>query len=195
MRGLPWITKPNRQQVKAIGIALVLMASITFIGWASGNKLLTVQDSQDQIHDTKSLSRHVAQLRGQYLEGRPETLEIDIQQADQLLIQNYTHLAQWAQELQYRGQQWNLQMHYRILKTKQTPSPVEGLTVIPVEIQVSPRGTKSGYRSYLQFLRTFEQAGPRADIHEVTVLGDGQKATQLTIGLSLWMKTHDSVEL
>ncbi len=86
-------------------------------------------------------------------------------------------------------------MQYRILKTRPTPAAVEGLTVIPMEIRVLPNGTHSAYRAYLQFLHTLEQSGPRIDIQEVTVTGNGQQATQLIVGLSVWMKTIDSVDL
>ena len=195
MSGVQKILGPDREQIKTIGMVLGLIVSITAIVWMSANRLLNVQTSQAQINATISLNRQVSQLRSQYLDANPETLETDSQQADQLLIQNFTHLAQWAQELQHQGNQWNLQMHYRILKEKQTPAPVAGLTVIPIEIHMSSRGIKSAYRPYLQFLQTLEQSGPRVDIQEVTVIGDGQKATQLTVGLSLWMKTIDSVEL
>jgi len=195
MSGFQKILRPDRELIKTIGMVLGLIGSITLIVWVSANRLLTIQATQDQINATINLNRQVAQLRSQYLEANPETLETDFQHADQLLIQNFTHLAQWAQELQRQGNQWNLQMHYRILTAKQTPAPVEGLTVIPIEIHMSPRGTESAYRSYLQFLQTLEQLGPRVDIQEVTVIGDGEKATQLTVGLSLWMKTIDSVEL
>lgn len=194
MSGIHGIAKPNLRQMKTTGMVLLLVGSVTLVVWVSADKYWSMQDSQDQINATIGLSRHVSQLRSQYLEANPETLETDLEQADQLLIQNFTHLAQWAQELQHQGNQWNLQMHYRILKAQQTPAPVEGLTVIPMEIQVSPRGTGSAYRPYLEFLHTLEQSGPRVDIQEVTVIGDGQKATHLTVGLSLWMKT-DSVEL
>lgn len=195
MNGLQGITKPNFQQMKTIGMALLLIGSITSITWVSADKFLRVQDSQDQINATLSLSRQVSQLRSQFLDANPETLETDLEQANQLLIQNLTHLAQWAQGIQEKGNQWNLEIHYRILKTKTTAAPVEGLTVVPVEIQVLPHGTDSAYRSYLRFLQSLEQSGPRVDVQEVTVIGDGKKATHLTVGLSLWMKAIDSVEL
>ena len=195
MSGIQGIIRPNRQQIKTVGMVLLLIGSMTSIVWMSADKFWRVQDSHNQINATIGLSRQVSQLHSQYLDASPETLEVDFEQADQLLIQNFTHLAQWAQDLQQEGNQWNLQMRYRILKTQQTPAPVEGLTVIPMEIQVSSRGTGSAYRPYLQFLQTLEHSGPRVDIQEVTVIGDGQKATHLTVGLSLWMKAIDSVEL
>jgi len=195
MSGIQGIIRPDRQQMKTIGMVLLLIGSMTSIVWVNADKFLRVQDSHNQINATIGLSRQVSQLRSQYLDASPETLEADFEQADQLLIQNFTHLAQWAQDLQQQGNQWNLQMHYRILKTQQAPAPVEGLTVIPMEMQVSSRGTGSAYRPYLQFLHILEHSGPRVDIQEVTVTGDGQKATHLTVGLSLWMKAIDSVEL
>ena len=189
------IIEPDRQQMKTTGMIFLLIGCITAILWVSSDKFLRVQDSQDKVKTTMELNQQVWQLQTQYHDAKPETLEADLEQANQLLIQNFTHLAQWAQRLQQQGNQWNLQMQYRILKAKQTPSSVAGLMVVPLEIQISQHGTASAYRSYLQFLQTLEQSGPRIDIQEVTVMGDGKKATQLTVGLSVWMKSHDSVEL
>ena len=195
MNRMMWIKMPDRQQMKTIGVALLLVCCVTSIIWMSTGKFLRSQDSKDQIQATIALEQEVSQLRSQYLKANPESLEAEVEQADQLLIQNFPHLAQWAQGLQQQGKRWNLQMQYRFLKTPQTPAPVEGLTVIPMEIHVLPNGTRSAYRAYLQFLQTLEQSGPRIDIQEVTITGDGQKATHLTIGLSVWMKKNDSVEI
>ena len=72
---------------------------------------------------------------------------------------------------------------------------IQGVTLVPLEIQVNPQGTQSAYRPYLQFIKALTRSGPKVDIRHVTITGDGQKATHLTIGLSVWMKTSDSVEL
>lgn len=195
MNKIQGIQRPDFQQMKTLGVFLLLIGSLTVIVWVGADKFLRFQDSQDQINTAIGLGLHVSQLRSQYLDANSESLEADLEQADKLLIQNFTHLAQWAQGLQQQGNQWNLQMHYRILKAQQTPAPVEGITVIPMEIQVSSRETRSAYRPYLQFLHMLEHTGPRVNIQEVTIIGDGQKATQLTVGLSLWMKEIDSVKL
>jgi len=195
MNRMMWIKMPDRQQMKAIGVTLLLLCSVTSVIWVSTDKFLRIQDSKDQIQATIALEQEVSQLRSQYLEVNPKSLEVDLEYADQLLIQNFPHLAQWAQGLQQQGKQWGLNMQYRIMKTQQIPGPLEGLTVVPLEIHVLPNGTHSAYRAYLQFLHTLEQSGPRIDIQEVTVSGDGQKATHLTVGLSVWMKKIDSIEL
>ena len=195
MNRMMWIKMPDRQQMKSIGMGFLLICSVTSIIWVSADKFLRIQDSKDQIQATIALEQEVAQLHSQYLEANSASFVADLEQADQLLIQNFPHLAQWAQELQQQGKQWNLKMQYRILKTQSTPAPVEGLTVIPMEIHVLPNGTRSAYRGYLQFLHILEQSGPRIDIQEVTVTGDGQQATHLTVGLSVWMKKVDSIEL
>jgi len=189
------IPMPDSQQIKTLSMALVLVGCVSLATWVCLHKFSDIQDSHDQIHQTIMLEQEVSRLQSQYRETNPESLKTDLEHTDQLLIQNVTHLAQWAQELQQQGEQWDLQMHYRIVKTRQTPAPVEGLTVIPIDMQVSTRGKHSGYRNYLHFLHALEQSGPRIDIHEVTVTGDGQKATLLTVGFSVWMKTIDSVEL
>jgi len=186
---------PDRQQMKTIGVILLLLCSVTLVIWVSADNFLRIQDSKDHIQETIALEQEVAQLRSQYLEADPALLVADLEHADQLLIQNFPHLAQWAQELQQQGNQWDLKVQYRIVKTQQTIIPVEGLTVIPMEFHVIPDETHNAYSAYLQFLRTLEQSGPRIDIQEVTVTGDGKQATHLTVGLSVWMKKLDSVEL
>ncbi|MEE8566748.1 MAG: hypothetical protein V3S76_03300 [Candidatus Bipolaricaulota bacterium] len=195
MNWMMWIKGPDRQQMKTIGVILLLLCSVTLIIWVSADKFLSIQDSKDQIQATIALEQEISQLRSQYLTANSASLVADLEFADQLLIQSFPHLAQWAQELQQLGKQWDLKMQYRIVKTRQTIAPVEGLTVIPMEFHVIPDKTPNTYRAYLQFLRTLEQSGPRMDIQEVTVTGDGKQATHLTVGLLVWMKTLDSVEL
>ena len=189
------IPQPDSQQIKTLSMSLVLVGCISLGIWVSLDKFSDMQDSHDQIHATIMLDQEVSRLQSQYREANHESLKTDLEHTDQLLIQNVTHLAQWAQGLQQQGEQWDLQMHYRLVKTRQTPAPVEGLAVIPIDMQVSSQGEQSGYRNYLHFLHALEQSGPRIDINEVTVTGDGEKATLLTVGFSVWMKTIDSVEL
>ncbi len=195
MNRMTWMKGPDRQQMKIIGVTFLLLCSVTAIIWMSADKFLRIQDSKDHIQATIVLEQEVSQLRSQYLEADSTSLVADLKSADQLLIQSFPHLAQWAQDLQQQGKQWGLKMQYRILKTQKTTVPVEGLTVIPMKIDVIPGETHHAYSAYLQFLRTLEQTGPRIDIQEVIVTGDGKQATHLTIGLSVWMKTLDSVEL
>ena len=195
MNKMSWAEMPDRQQMKAIGVALLLVCSVTSIIWMSKATFLRIQDSRDQIHATVTLKQDVQQLRAQYLEANSTSLKADFEYADQLLIQNFPHLARWAQELQQQGKQLNLNMQYLIVQTPQTETAIEGLTVVPMEIHVRPDGTPNTYRAYLQFLHTLEQSGPRLDIQKVTVTGDGKQATHLTIGLAVWMKTINSVEL
>jgi hypothetical protein len=196
MNWMMGIKGPDRQQMKTIGVILLLLCSVTLIIWVSADKFLRIQDSKDQIQATIALEQEISQLRSEYLEANSASLVADLEFADQLLIQSFPHLAQWAQELQQLGKQWDLKMQYRIVKTRQTSTPpVEGLTVIPMELHVSSDETHNTYRAYLQFLRTLEQSGPRIDIQEVTVIGDGKQATHLTVGLLVWMKPLDSVEL
>ena len=195
MSRIMWTKGPDRQQIKTIGVTFLFLCSVTLVIWVSADKFLRIQDSKDQIQATIALEQEVSDLRSQYLGANPASLVADLELADQLLIRNYPHLAQWAQDLQQRGKQRNLKMQYHIVKTQPTTATIEGITMIPMEITVIPDETPHAYSAYLQFLRTLEQSGPRIDIQEVTVTGDGEKATHLTIGLSVWMKTLDSVEL
>ncbi|MDH4192655.1 MAG: hypothetical protein OEY80_01455 [Nitrospirota bacterium] len=195
MRALPHIDLSNLQKLKGMGLVLLLMGTLAIVGWVSIDKLLTVQTRHSQIQDTIGLERQVSQLRSHYLQANPDALDTDLQQAEKFLIQNFTHLAQWAQGLQEEGKQWNLLMQYRIVNTDRTMSPIHGVALVPLEIQVHPQGTQSAYRPYLQFIKAITRSGPKVDIRNLTVMGDGQKATHLTIGLSVWMKASDSVEL
>lgn len=195
MNWMMWIKRPDRQQMKTIGVILLLLCSVTLVIWVSADKFLRIQDSKDQMQATIALEQEVSQLRSQYLVANSASHVADLELADQLLIRSFPHLAQWAQELQQLVKRWDLKMQYRIVKTQQTIAPVEGLTVIPMEFHVIPDETRNTYRAYLQFLRTLEQSGPRINIQEVTVTGDGKQATHLTVGLSVWMKKPDSVEL
>lgn len=195
MRGFQIREFLHSPHLKGMGIGCLLLGLLFLVGWVSVDKLLTIRKSQSQIQDSISLERQVAQLRSHYLEANPDTLGTDLQQAENVLIQSYTHLALWAQELQEESKQWNLLMQYRIVNTDRTASPIQGVTFLPLEIQVHPQGTQSAYRPYLQFIKALTRSGPKVDIRNMTVRGDGQKATHLTIGLSVWMKTSDSVEL
>lgn len=192
LRRLEW---PNPQQLKSTGLVVLLIGTLSIVGWVSLDKLFTIQKRQSLTQDTIGLEQQVSELRSQYLQAHPDALDTHLQIAEQRLLHNFTHLAQWAQGLQADGKQWDLLMQYRILNTDRTASPIQGVTLVPLEIQVNPQGTPNAYRSYLQFMKALTRSGPRVDIQNVTVMGDGQQATHLTIGLSVWMKTNDSVEL
>jgi hypothetical protein len=103
MKGLQSIEWPNLQNLKGMGLVCLLIGTLSIVGWVSIDKLLTVQKQQSQIQDTIGLERQVSQLRSQSLQVNPGALNTDLQQAEQLLIQNFSHLAQWAQGLQEAG--------------------------------------------------------------------------------------------
>ncbi len=181
--------------MKILSTTIMLAGSLVFVGWMSVDKFVGVYNSQASAQTVTDLKRDISQLRVQYREAHPETLQAVLEQADQHLIQDFTHLARWAQGVQEQGERLDLQMHYRILKAQQSPSSIQGITTIPLELQISSRNDRGGYRAFLQFLQALERSGPRITLQEVTVKGDGKKATHFTVGLSVWMKTHDSVEL
>jgi hypothetical protein len=183
------------QWFKGVGFGLSLIATLSVVGWMSLDKVLEILETQSQIEATIRLQQQVSQLRSHYQEANPDSLEYDFQAADQLLIQNFTHLAQWAQGLHEQGKRWDLKTQYRILNHDQSASSIEGVMLVPLEIQAFPNGTNSGYRPYLEFLKNLTQTGPRVDIQDVTILGNGQKATHLKMRLVVWMKTIDSVKL
>jgi Tfp pilus assembly protein PilN len=181
--------------IRTFSTTFMLTGSLIFVGWISADKFVGVYNSQASVQTVMDLERDISQLRVQYRDTHPEALQADLEQADQHLIQDFTDLAHWAQDLQEQGDRLDLQMYYRILKTEQSPSSIQGITIIPLEFQISSRNDRSGYRAFLQFLQGLEGSGPRITFQEVTVTGDGKKAMQFTVGLSVWMKTHDSVEL
>ncbi len=195
MKWLPRLEWPNPRQLKSTGLVVALIGTLSIVGLVSLDKLFTIQKRQSLTQDTIGLGRQVSELRSQYLQAHPDALDTDLQQAEERLLHNFTHLAHWGQGLQAESKQRDLLMQYRILNTDRTPSPIQGVTLVPLEIQVNSQGTLNVYRSYLQFIKTLTRSGPRVDIQNVTVMGNGLRATHLTIGLSVWMKTNDSVEL
>lgn len=195
MKWHPRVEWPNPQQLKSTALVVLLIGTLSIVGWVSLDKLFTIQKRQSLTQDTIGLEHQVSDLRSQYLQARPDAIDTHLQLAEQRLLHNFTHLAQWAQTLQTDGKQRNLLIQYRILSTDRTTAPIQGVTLVPLEIQVNPQGNPHAYRSYLQFLKALTRSGPRVDIQNVTVMGDGQQATHLIIGLSVWMKTNDSVEL
>ena len=195
MKGLLTIGKPNLQSLKEMALSLLFILALCTVGWLSFEQILTVQASQSQIHATNSLEQQVVQLRSNYLQAEPDRLKTELNEADILLFQNFTQLTQWGHGLQEQAKRLDLQTKFRILKTEETGSSIEGVILVPVEIQVLPQGTNSAYQSFLKFVKTMTQSGPRVDIQDMTILGNGKKATVLKIGLSVWMKAINSVEL
>ena len=189
------LLRSHLSYLRTFSTTFMLAGSLIFVGWMSTDKFVGVYNSQSSVQTIMDLERDISLLRVQYRDAHPEALQTDLEQADQHLIQDFTHLAHWAQDLQEQGDRLDLQMHYRILKAEQSPSSIQGITIIPLELQISSRDDRSGYRAFLQFLQDLERSGPRITLQEVTVKGDGKKATHLTVGLSLWMKAIESVEL
>lgn len=176
-------------------MTIMLVGCLSVISWISLDKFIEVYNRQSSIQTITDLKQEISQIGLRYQEAKPEALQTNLIKADQQLIQDFTHLAQWAQTLQEQGKRIALQMHYQILEPQPTSSPIQGITIIPLELHLSSSENGSGYRDFLQFLQVLEQSGPRIDIQEITVSGDGKKATHFTVGLTTWMKTHDSVKL
>ena len=173
----------------------MLVASLTFVGWTSLDKFIEVYTNQASVQAIMDLEHEISQLRVRYRDAHPETLQTDLEQAEHHLLKDFTHLAQWAQELQEQGKRMALHMNYQILKTPQSPTSIQGITVIPIELHLRTQNDRSGYRPFLKFLQALEQSSPHISIQELTVRGDGKKAIHFTVGLLTWMKTQDSVEL
>ena len=180
---------------KPLAIGGILLIVLTVVGWMSLRHFLHLQDTQGQFKATLELEHRVAQLRQQYLQSDPLTLAEELEAVNQVLVPNFTQLTQWAQALQDTSASLNLQTQYRILNTEPTPAPVEDVRLIPMEIHVQPQTAQSGYQGFLKFLRELDQTNYRITIHELTMNGDGEKATHLKIGLNIWMKATDSVKL
>ena len=180
---------------RRLSMMIAFTGCLTFVSWMSLEKFVDVFNSQISTQTIMDLENEISQLRMKYHDAHPETLEGDLKQAEHHVIQDYTHLAQWIQNIQEEGEQLALQMNYRILRTQQSPSSIQGITIMPLELQIRSRDDRSGYRSFLQFLQALEHSGPRITLEEVTINGDGKKATHFTIGLSTWIKTQQSVEL
>jgi hypothetical protein len=192
-----WWSPLNRAlaERKALSSTIMLIGSLTMIGWISLDKLTEVFHGQTAIQTLMDLEREISLIGRQYRDAKPEALQTNLVQADQLLIQDFTHLAQWAQTLQEQGERMSLHMHYQILKPRPTSSPIDGITILPLELHLTSSQEGRGYRDFLQFLQSLEQSGPRIDIQEIAINGDGIKATHFTVGLTTWMKTLDSVAL
>lgn len=180
---------------KGLALTFMIMGTLTIIGLISLDKFVDAYNSQASIQTIMDLEQEISQIGVRYREARPEALQTNLEQAGQQLIKDFTHLTQWAQKLQEQGERITLQMHYQILKPEPAPSAIQGIAIIPLELHLSSRDEGSGYREFLQFLQALEKSGPRIDIQEITVRGDGKKATHFTVGLTTWMKTHVSVEL
>ncbi len=193
----PWLAKQlvAFSDKKSLSMMIMFVGSLTFVGWTSFDKFGEMYSRQGSMETIMDLEHEISQLRVQYRNAHPEDLQTEVEQAENHLLQDFTHLAQWAQDLQEQGDGIALQMHYQILKMQQTPSSIQGISIIPLELHIQPHNNRSGYRPFLQFLHILEQSGPRINIQEISVRGDGEKATNFTIGLSTWMKTQNSVEL
>jgi len=173
----------------------LLAVILSFIGWVNFDKIQSIQNTQSRLYANLKLEDDVHQLRSTYFQTDPNRLEKDLHRANLLLLQNFTHLTEWAQMIQTHGKAWNLHTQYRIIDTKRIPAPLEGVRLVPLEILIIAPGTGSAYRPYLNVLKYISESGPRVDIHDVTITGDGHRANHLKVGLSVWMKTIESVKL
>lgn len=185
----------RNQLVKQSAMGAVLVGILAGIGWVGLQHFFELQDSQSRFKATRNLEHEVARLQQQYRDANPESLESDLQTVDRRLLGNFTQLTQWAEALQEKGRTLGLQTQYHILKTEKTTSPVDGVTVIPLKFLAVQKDSPTGYLSFVRFLKEMDKTGPRVDIQEMTITGDGQQATQLDVGLLVWMKSTGSVEL
>ena len=180
---------------KGLILVIMLAGSLTFVGWMSLDRLTEVSAKQASMHTIIDLEQEISRLRIQYRQANPESHQSDLAEAEHRLLQDFAHLAQWAQTLQEQGERIALHMNYQIRKAEQTPSSIQGISIVPLTLHLRSLDGQSGYRAFLKFLQALEQSSPRISIEEVAINGDGKKATTFTVGLSTWMKTQDSVEL
>ncbi len=186
---------PDRQHVKHVGMFCLLMMALSGIGWICLDKLISIQAVESQIESTLGLEQRVSQLRSQYEQANPAILESELNKANQRLVKNYSELTQWVEGVREHGQDRDLDMEYRILKAEGNTGPLKGIRLIPLELHLYPHNDHSGYQPFLEMLHDLTQSNPRVDIQDITVMGDGGKATHMKLGLLVWMKTRDSVEL
>ena len=91
--------------MKGLTITILLMGSLAIVSWISLDKLVEVYNSKASIQTIMDLEQEISQIGVRYREARPEALQTNLKKADQHLIQDFTHLAQWAQKLQEQGEQ------------------------------------------------------------------------------------------
>jgi len=89
--------------MRTFSTIFMLAGSLIFVGWMSTDKFVDIYNSQSSVQTIMDLERDISQLRVQYRDAHPEALQADMEQADQHLIQDFTHLAHWAQDLQEQG--------------------------------------------------------------------------------------------
>lgn len=180
---------------KTIGPQHLLILPFIFVGWNGAVSIFEFLNIQTQRESTENLEEAIAHLQDHYQKANPGELTANLQAVDQMLLKNFTEITQWAHAIQERGQEEHLQCDYRILRTDTSNSPLQGITLVPMEIELQSQGPNGGYQGFLHILRELTQSPHRLDIQEVTMSGDGQKANHLKIGFTVWMKTIDSVEL
>ena len=180
---------------KQIGYPHLLAASLAFVSWTGLQSFVEFLNTKNRLASIPSLETQVYQLQHHFEETNPEELPASLHEVEQALVGNFTQLTQWAQTLQEKGKRWNLQFQYRILATEKRVAPIEGITLIPMEIELQPHGPNSGYQGFMNMLRELSQSSRRINIQDITMSGDGHRATHIKIGFTVWMKTTDSVEL
>lgn len=180
---------------KQIGYPHLLVISLAWVGWTGLQSLVEFLNTKNRIESIPSLETQVFQLQHHYQEINPEELPASLHEVDQTLVTNFTQLTQWAQDLQENGKKWDLQCQYRILINEKKVSSIEGITLVPMEIEWHPHGPNSGYQGFMNMLRKLSASTRRINIQDITMSGDGQRANHLKIGITVWMKTTDSVEL
>ncbi len=192
LRTVSWLSSPRARNVFSGALLVGLLA---FIAWVDWEEIHTIQDTQSRIQANQRLQTEVQRLQSDYMQSNPQEWEGKVQKANLRLIQNFSHLTQWTQTIQEKGKALHLGTQYRILDTQHIPSPQEGIRLVPLEMIVTGEGPGSSYRAFLKLLKFVTEAGPRVDLDTVTITGNGKHATHLKIGLSVWMKTIESVKL
>ncbi len=180
---------------KQIGYPHLLAVSLAFVAWTGLQSFVEFLNTKNRIESIPSLQTQISQLQHHYQETNPEELPASLHEVEQALFGNFTQLTQWAQAIQETGKRWNLQFQYRILVEEKKASSIEGIMLVPVEIELHPGGPNSGYQGFMNMLRELSQSTRRMNIQNISMSGDGSRANHLKIGLTVWMKTTDSVEL
>ena len=186
----PWLSNLRRfrRSRKNIAMWLASVGGLIMVGWVLASQLTHLDEAQSAINSAAALGKELVSLRADWAHRQAESEKATAGRVEEHLLSGFDQLVRWLTAIQRWSDELGLDLTYHVGKASAPPPPLEGITLIPIELKVQPQNHQQAYRHFLKLVRNLSEATIRADLEHVSLSGKGGGVKSMSLRLKLWMK-------
>jgi len=173
---------------KDLALWLASIGAFVVIGWVFTSQLTHLDEAQSAIDSAAALDQELVLLRADWGHRQAESEKTTAGHAEAYLLGGFDQLVRWLTAIQRRSDALGLDLTYHVGKASAPPQPLEGITLLPIELDLHPQNPQQAYRHFLKLVRNISEDPVRTDIDQVSLSGKGGGVDTLSLRLTLWMK-------